>query len=102
MELFYAFRVSSLNNIFEQESVFQIALENDMITSSKSLIRFCHQSYIKEVESVLCIVNEVMNNNSWNIILKALEINRQLNELFGKQVFCYVTKCTYVAQKSED
>jgi hypothetical protein len=79
---------------------FFIALEN-VITSSKPLIRFCHQSYIEYVANVLCIVNEIMNNNSWNVILKGLEINRKLNELFEKELFCYVTKYTYVAQKSE-
>jgi hypothetical protein len=58
--------------------------------------------YIKFKESVLHIINEVINNGfQQNIELKLNNINRQLNELFGNEVFCYLNKYLYISVKLE-
>jgi hypothetical protein len=90
-----------INDYLDPNILYFNILENSIIINSDSLICFCDESYIKYKGNVLRIVNEVMNSNEQNIELQEIEINRQLNDLFGTEVFCYITKYLYISEIHE-
>jgi hypothetical protein len=91
------------NYFFEKKIIFFDTLENyESVTNSDSKILYCDEMYIKYSESVLRIVNEVMNTISeHSISSKQIEINSQLNELFRNKVFCYINRYLYISERRE-
>jgi serine/threonine protein kinase len=68
-------------------------------TKCDTLVVHCNENNIKYKESALHIVNKIMTNNcEHSIESKETEINRQLDELFGEKVFCYITKYMYISE----
>jgi serine/threonine protein kinase len=82
--------------------IFNFTVLEDFQTNFNLLILYCDDMYVRYKENILHIVNEVMNNNfESNINLKESKINIQLNNLFGDEVSCYLTKYLYVSEKPE-
>jgi serine/threonine protein kinase len=73
----------------------------DCLTNCKPAICYCDEKYQENKENVLLIVNEVINNIQLNMELQEIEINRQLKNMFGKEVFCYLNKYMYISQSHE-
>jgi serine/threonine protein kinase len=84
-------------NVFSNFLYFNVLEEYE--TKRDTLVVYCNQNYIKYKERALHIVNKIMTNDCEHIIeSKETEINRQLYELFGEKVFCYITKYMYISE----